>query len=780
MPIIYHLGGRGVASNSSAEDVAVVGIKSNALAVLGDNVDGSLGGNTEQGGGRLVNANHVVLAVGGVKAVLSIVVEERVETTTIDENVRRVLNTETPGTSAGIIAAAGEVRVRVVRVGSERSVGVRVALHVGGLGLDGTHEDVLGIGNVVVDQLRVLSGGTPEPSSLGRLNEETTTVVDVDLTVVGKIKLVIGNPTPNVLEVDGSRGSDVEEHERTNALGVGSSGRVRGLGAGIGLQTRAGGTTNTEVSIPHTRRSRSRASEVPLNKDSTGLGTSSLEDDIGNLNITRVTALTDLEHGSGLGLVGEGVTGSDNHGPNLTNNLGTSRDLEGARDDVGTVVEVDNLSIGETIEDSLESSSIISRSVTLGTLSLNGDKVGSSDTVVLGLGSSTEVAIAISERSGTSRSSGGSSDSLATISGVDTTLGIRRDATAGENNSAGALVLDGILGTGEVNVVENQSTVGVSLGGIVKSEDTGGGSNLGVEHDNLASGLGTAASSQIKTNIGIGDGDTREGPEPVPVHVKSSRDTVEGKVLGGELLVTEEHTIETTVESKIGHEATGTVVHEDTLLLVGGRLGVHVELDVLERSGLGNLPVNTGTSIAHTSKIDLEVSDLTEEVVLVGPPVVASVIIRIRVDDTNTLETSVGLDGGDGVEVTNEVSVVVRNDGSGNKVSSGREVDDGRGGGLGVTTLSATRAISDGAVDSSGIVGGTVTFGTVVGDVTEDLVVSSTTEGDAALTVDVGEPPVGVTLLDLNVRGGSNWGGEELDGQEARGDEATDSNHVDD
>jgi hypothetical protein len=59
------------------------------------------------------------------------------------------------------------------------------------------------------------------------------------------------------------------------------------------------------------------------------------------------------------------------------------------------------------------------------------------------------------------------------------------------------------------------------------------------------------------------------------------------------------------------------------LLGIGGSsIGSHVEDNVLERSGLRDLPVDTCTNTdGHCSGIYDEVADLTEEVILVGIPV---------------------------------------------------------------------------------------------------------------------------------------------------------------
>lgn len=52
---------------------------------------------------------------------------------------------------------------------------------------------------------------------------------------------------------------------------------------------------------------------------------------------------------------------------------------------------------------------------------------------------------------------------------------------------------------------------------------------------------------------------------PVPVHEDRCLDVVKGQVAGGELLIPKEGSVLSTIEGKIGHEATGSIVHEDAL-----------------------------------------------------------------------------------------------------------------------------------------------------------------------------------------------------------------------
>jgi hypothetical protein len=135
----------------------------------------------------------------------------------------------------------------------------------------------------------------------------------------------------------------------------------------------------------------------------------------------------------------------------------------------------------------------------------------------------------------------------------------------------------------------------------------------------------------VNSNTTVVDGQSRESPGPVPVHEDRCLAVVECHVARSELLVAKESSIFTTIKGQISHKSTGAVVHEDTNLRVGGSsIGSHVEDDILERSGLSNLPMNTGPSSKwHCSQVENKVSDLTEEVVLISVPVDSALFIGI-------------------------------------------------------------------------------------------------------------------------------------------------------
>lgn len=594
----------------------------------------------------------------------------------------------------------------------------------------------------------MLRGSTPQPSSLGTLNDDTTAVVDVDLVVVTAVKLVVGNPEPVVLDVGTGRSSQVEESESANAFGVSGSLNAGVLAAFVGLKLSSSRATNAEVDIPHTSRALALTSNVELHENSTRLRTKSLKDNVLDLDVANITGLANTENRLGVLLVLEGrVATSHDQRPNLTDDLDILGDVDGVSDDVSTVVEVDNLVTRNAVEDGLESFSIISSTVTLGTLGLDRDKAGSRNVVVLGLALGDNLASTVEERSRLVDRGLSTLDSLAVATLVGATLyPVLDNSVTVENGGLVLGVLDGNGGAfAEVNIVDDETAGGAVLSSRVLSGDTDSSVGDDTVLDNNRANV-AAIVGHVNTNISAINVQATEVPEPIPVHEDGGLAAVELEVTGSELLAAQEGTNSTTVEGEVGHETTRAVVHEDTLLLVVVALVLdHVELDVLERGSLGNLPVNTSaSSLRLSSEVNLEVANLAEEVVLVGVPVVASVVVGVGVDDGNAGKVGSRLDGRNVDSITNKLSVVVLDDGLGNKVGTRGEVDKSRRGSTGVTALATATTVSDGAVDSIGIISSAVTSGAVILYVAEDLeVVAAVSNGTLALNV--GEPPARVS-----------------------------------
>ncbi|KAI6772738.1 hypothetical protein HG530_003696 [Fusarium avenaceum] len=680
----------------------------------------------------LALADHVVLAVVLTNANLIVVVEEAVKTTTKDEDILGVHSANTPGAGTplrGTSTGSLEVRVVELLVDSEGNGRVGVALHV------------------VVVKNAVLGSSAPQPGALGALNQDTTTVVEVDLRVVAKVKLVISNPEPGVLEVDAGLLGHVEKHESTHTLSLGLSLNRGGLLASIGLELSTSRATDAEVNVKEAGRARGLASDVELHQDSTGLGSESLKHEVLDLDIADITSLTDLPDGLGVGLILEVLAAtSHDERPDFADNLDVLGNLDSIGNDIGTVVEVNNLALLNTVKDSLDSSSVVGLSITLGTLGLDRNKVGGGNGVVLRLALGDDVAVAGEDSLGLRDGSLRALNSLAATASVSTTLDPRVDlGVASKDGCAGTSVLDSDRDSRRhVDVVEDQSTVGAGLAGVVVGKETNlGVGNLAVSQEDGADVLDAPASGHVNSNLGTGDVEAVEGPDPVPVHVDGSVTVAEGHVAASELLAAKEATIASTDEGEVGHETTRAVVDEDTLLLVVlARVLDHLEDDVLERSGLGNLPVDTGSrTLGHTSKVNLEVTDLAEEVVLVGVPVGTVGVVGIGIDDSHTLEVGRRLENGKLTEITNHVGVVVGENRLGDNVGTRREVNNSRGNSGRVAALAATVAIRKGGVDGRSVVRAAITLGAVILDVTEDLVVASTAIGNGTLALDRREPP---------------------------------------
>lgn len=93
---------------------------------------------------------------------------------------------------------------------------------VRGLGLDLAHEDVLGVGELVLVKGVVLDRSADEPEGSGvGLNVQSSASVDGGLGIVGVVNIVVGGPEPVVLHVEaaGLLG-DVHGHEGRDTVGV--------------------------------------------------------------------------------------------------------------------------------------------------------------------------------------------------------------------------------------------------------------------------------------------------------------------------------------------------------------------------------------------------------------------------------------------------------------------------------------------------------------------------------------------------------------------------------
>ena len=146
--------------------------------------------------------------------------------------------------------------------------------------------------------------------------------------------------------------------------------------------------------------------------------------------------------------------------------------------------------------------------------------------------------------------------------------------------------------------------------------------------------------------------------------------------------------------------------------------------------------------------VDDQVADLSPEDIGCTVAQVAGVLVRVGLDqaDVSALGGKVGRrsDGRQAVRVSNHLSIVIVDDGGRDQVCARGEVNHRRGGGRRrARARSASVASGDGGVDGGGVVGHTITFGTEIHDITENLVAAgSGVESCNTLMFDVFHPVI--------------------------------------
>ena len=688
------------------------------------------------------------LAVLANNTILRVILEERVGTRAVAPDALATVSDANGPCSLGL----AHIRIKELVILSEGNGSSGIWLVVGSLGLDGAVEDVLCTGELVLRHLRVLRGGSVHPDWTLGFNKHTATIVDVDLSVVVLVELVIGSPEPDVFEVAVRVLGNVQLHEGTNALWVGLM-----LGIGVfltvgGLELGTGVATDTEVNIPETGCT-ILSVDVPLHQDTTGSGTLGTDNEIRGLKSTLVAALgTNLETRLGVVHVREELASDEESAVDFTNNLDVllGRDGNGLGDEVGTVVDMEDLAFLKAINSRLESGSIIGHTVTLGTLGLEADKLGDIHIFILGPAALEPTILALKALRLCRRTAdialnttlGRPSSKSVTLSpGVDLAATFKDGVASSTNNS--------LLGPTEVDIVQDEGTT--SSGDAVLSErgvDANGSiGELAVKQENGTNSLVGRAVGHVETDLAVVDEDALVGEDPVPVLEDRGTAVIESHVADSELLGTHESTNGTTVEGQVGHETTRAVVLEDALLVLASVALGHLENNVLQTGGLRNLPVDTSGGLCSRD-VDNKVTDLTVEVVLVGVPVgsIATWDIGVGIDQAHTFEVGSGLQDRHVQWVTDELGVVVLNDGLADDVGTGREVDESGGSGCGVAALTTTVAVSDNLVNDFGIVSNTIALGSQLLDVTEDLVgLWVGVESSLALTLDTLHPETRTT-----------------------------------
>ena len=235
-----------------------------------------------------------------------------------------------------------------------------ISLHVGGLGLDEAHVEVARVGDLVVVQLAVLGARAVQPDRARvALDQHAAAVVDVDLAVVGAVELVVRDPVPGVFEVDGAGGGDVQHQEGAVAFGVVGCGGGRVFGAAVGLQAGAGGAADADVHVPHARRALRAGAQVPFDHDGARRSAFSLEHEVAHFDRAGGAGGADLEDWGRVGLGGEGGAGGHDQGPDFAGDFDVVWDFDGLGDEIGAVVEVDDLAGRCFVQECLDSCSVV-------------------------------------------------------------------------------------------------------------------------------------------------------------------------------------------------------------------------------------------------------------------------------------------------------------------------------------------------------------------------------------------------------------------------------------
>jgi hypothetical protein len=111
----------------------------------------------------------------------------------------------------------------------------------------------------------------------------------------------------------------------------------------------------------------------------------------------------------------------------------------------------------------------------------------------------------------------------------------------------------------------------------------------------------------------------------------------------------------------------------------------------------------------HGGKINNKVANLPKEIVLVGIPVFAKLVVRIRINDCYSPEGRSSLDGGDIDRIADKLCIVKLDNGSADAVGACWEVDKCWSDSGGIASMTTTVPLRDGVVDCCCIIGNAVT-----------------------------------------------------------------------
>lgn len=170
-------------------------------------------------------------------------------------------------------------------------------------------------------------------------------------------------------------------------------------------------------------------------------------------------------------------------------------------------------------------------------------------------------------------------------------------------------------------------------------------------------------------------------------------------------------------KGQIGYEAITSVFHVDSLLGGTGVLG-HLEVDILKRGALRDLPMNSANIYYWVSARDVnpEIAHTAKEIISINVPLLLVTNIDIRCNDAQAnkarraensrevkrlsrrqyLERTVGIKP----YITDQLSVIVLDYRTADQVAAWWEVDDSGVHCTGAVIYTITPTIGDGKVDS--------------------------------------------------------------------------------
>lgn len=502
--------------------------------------------------------------------------------------------------------------------------------------------------------------------------------------------------------------------------------------------------------------------EVVLDADGACLLTTRRNDGVGPLDATWLASgSTNTNDGLRVGDIVEELTSGHDLWIGLAGDAGARRDEDGSGHDVLSMVNVGDLTLlGGGGKELVERVGVVGGAVAYGTEGAGAKEGGGRQVGVQRLGAGV-VAVGgrVDQADGTPEGGEGAVDRVArggvlegggilvaAAPGADYGVGGR----AGEVNAANVLVLDGDGHIVKRDVLEDEVVDGprVVAVRVANADADGCVADRAVQDGDgadlvLAIRRGHAEikanGGEVKPNAAIVDADALVRPSPGPDLSDGGLDVVEHQVAHGELLVTYFETNDTAVESQVAQVTAGSRLHEDTALPSKGG-GRHLELNVGERRSLRGRPVDASQTVIciraewRSGHINNKVGNLTPENVGGSPSEVTSVLVRITINDPTSSKVAAGLDDGPAAGVTDDLGVVVVDNGAGDEVRAGGEIDQSRSGGGTVTFRATAVAGADGGVDGVGIIIDTIAHGAEILDAAEDTVVGDGVGSETAVS----------------------------------------------